>query len=85
LAIAPVIVVILYIYFKDTYKKEPVKTRAISLVLGATVSLHLIFIISAIVSVLIPLTDVKSISQQFIKAFILVALVAAFSKYVIVK
>jgi RsiW-degrading membrane proteinase PrsW (M82 family) len=45
LAIAPVIVVILYIYFKDTYKKEPVKTRAISLVLGATVSLHLIFII----------------------------------------
>lgn len=53
--------------------------------LVATVNLYLIFIISTIVSILIPLTDVKSISQQFIKAFILVALVAAFSKYVIVK
>jgi hypothetical protein len=71
--------------FKDTYKKEPVKARAISFVLGATVNLHLIFIISTIVSILIPLTDVKSISHQFIKAFILVVLVAAFSKYVIVK
>ena len=85
LAIAPVIVVILYIYFKDTYEKEPVKILAISFVLGATVSLLLTFIISTIVSVLIPLTDAKSIFQQFIKAFILVALVEEFSKYVIVK
>jgi hypothetical protein len=40
---------------------------------------------SAIVSVLIPLTGVTSTFQQFIKAFILVARVTAFSKYVVVK
>ena len=85
LAIAPVAVVILYIYFKDKYEKEPIKTVAISFLLGATASLLITVIISSIVSIFIPLTDAKSIFQQFIKAFVLVALVEEFSKYIIVK
>ena len=43
LAIAPVAVVILYIYFKDKYEKEPIKIVAISFFLGATVSIILTF------------------------------------------
>ena len=85
LAIAPVIVVILYIYFKDKYEKEPIKILAISFLLGATVSIILTFIIGYIASSLVPLTDVKSVSQQFIKAFFTVALVEEFSKYIIVR
>ena len=85
LAIVPVTVVILYIYFKDKYGKEPIKILAISFLLGATVSIILTFIIGYIASSLVPLTDVKSVSQQFIKAFFTVALVEEFSKYIIVR
>jgi RsiW-degrading membrane proteinase PrsW (M82 family) len=85
LAIAPVTVVILYIYFKDKYEKEPIKIVAISFLLGATVSIILTFTLGYIASSLVPLTDVKSISQQFIKAFFTVALVEEFSKYIIVR
>ena len=85
LAIAPITVVILYIYFKDKYEKEPIKILAISFLLGATVSIILTFIIGYIASSLVPLTDVKSVSQQFIKAFFTVALVEEFSKYIIVR
>ena len=85
LAIAPVAVVILYIYFKDKYEKEPIKIVAISFLLGATVSIILTFTLGYIASSLVPLTDAKSISQQFIKAFFTVALVEEFSKYIIVR
>lgn len=85
LAIAPITVVILYIYFKDKYEKEPIKILAISFLLGATVSIILTFIIGYIASSFVPLTDVKSVSQQFIKAFFTVALVEEFSKYIIVR
>ena len=85
LAIAPVAVVILYIYFKDKYEKEPIKIVVISFLLGATVSIILTFTLGYIASSLVPLTDVKSISQQFIKAFFTVALVEEFSKYIIVR
>ena len=85
LAIAPVTVVILYIYFKDKYEKEPIKILAISFFLGATVSIILTFTIGYIASSLVPITDTKSVSQQFIKAFFTVALVEEFSKYIIVR
>ena len=62
LAIVPVTVVILYIYFKDKYGKEPIKILAISFLLGATVSIILTFILGSIVSFLVLLTDAKSVS-----------------------
>ena len=43
LGIALVTVVILYIYLKDKYEKEPIKIVAISFFLGATVSIILTF------------------------------------------
>ena len=85
LAIAPVTVVIIYIYFKDKYEKEPIKILAISFFLGATVSIILTFTIGYIASSLVPITDAKSVSQQFIKAFFTAALVEEFSKYIIVR
>ena len=85
LAIAPITIVILYIYFKDKYEKEPIKILALSFLLGATISLLITLILGSIASILIPVTDAKSIFQQFLKAFISVALVEEFSKYIIVK
>ena len=85
LAIAPVTVVILYVYFKDKYEKEPIKILAISFFLGATVSIILTFTIGYLASSLVPIADAKSVSQQFIKAFFTVALVEEFSKYIIVR
>ena len=85
LAIAPVTVVILYIYFKDKYEKEPIKIVVISFLLGATVSIILTFTLGYIASSIVPLADVNSVSQQFIKAFFTVALVEEFSKYIIVR
>jgi RsiW-degrading membrane proteinase PrsW (M82 family) len=85
IAIVLVTIVILYIYFKDKYEKEPIKILALSFLLGATVSLLITFIIGSIVSILIPLADANSVFKQFVKAFITVALVKEFSKYIIVK
>jgi RsiW-degrading membrane proteinase PrsW (M82 family) len=77
--------VILYTYFKDKYKKESIKIIARSFFLGTTVSIILTFTIGYIASSLLPITDAKSLSQQFIKAFFTVALVEEFSKYIIVR
>ncbi|AUC86500.1 PrsW family intramembrane metalloprotease [Polaribacter sp. ALD11] len=85
LAIAPVTIIILYIYFKDKYEKEPIGILTKSFLLGATVSIILTFILGYIASIFIPITDIKNVFQQFLKAFIVVALVEEFSKYVIVK
>ena len=85
LAIAPVTIVILYIYFKDKYEKEPIGVLTKSFLLGATISIILTFILGYIASIFIPLTDPKSVFQQFLKAFFVVALVEEFSKYIIVR
>ena len=53
--------------------------------LGATASVLITAILSGFLMNLIPLTDSKSIFQQFIQAFFVVALVEEFAKFVIVK
>lgn len=85
LAIAPVTIIILYIYFKDKFEKEPIAILSKSFLLGATVSVLITAIIGSFASHLLPITDEKSIFQQLIKALIVVALVEEFSKYVIVR
>ena len=40
-AIAPVIIIILYIYSKDKYEKEPIRLLFFSFLLGAVVSVIL--------------------------------------------
>lgn len=85
LAVAPAMIIMVYIYFKDKFEKEPIPFLLKNFVLGATVSILLTFVLGAIVSYLIPVTDVKSVLQMLLKAFVTVALVEEFAKYVIVR
>lgn len=85
LAIAPATIIVLYIYFKDKFEKEPIGFLFKNFLLGATVSIVITTILGGFASKLIPLTNETSVLQQFLKAFIVVALVEEFSKYVIVR
>mgnify|MGYP000518921623 CR=1 FL=1 len=85
LAVAPAMVIILYIYFKDKFEKEPIKFLFKNFTLGATASILITFVLGAIVGNLIPVTDGRSVLQMFVKAFVTIALVEEFSKYVIVR
>lgn len=85
LAVAPVMVIILYIYFKDKFEKEPILFLFKNFLLGAFASILITFILSIVASVVFTVTDYESVFQQFIKAFVVVALVEEFSKYIIVK
>ncbi len=84
-AIAPAFIVIIYIYLKDKYEKEPKRVMLFSFLLGAIVSVLITTILYLIFDYLLPLPDDNSISQQFIKAFFVVALIEEFSKYVVVR
>lgn len=84
LAIAPAMVIILYIYFKDKFEKEPIKFLFKNFVMGATASILITAILGGFAANVYPLED-SNIFHQFIKAFVVVALVEEFSKYVIVK
>ncbi|NNE31103.1 MAG: PrsW family intramembrane metalloprotease [Winogradskyella sp.] len=85
LAVAPVMAIILYVYFQDKYEKEPKGLLLVSFILGAIVSILIVTVIYLFTGNFIPLTDEYSIWQQFIQAFIVVALSEEFSKYIIVK
>ena len=84
-AIAPVIIIILYIYFKDKYEKEPKRLLLYNFLLGAIVSIIITSILYYVFDIVLPLLNKTSIFQQFIKAFFVVALVEEFSKYIIVR
>ncbi|PWK17420.1 PrsW family intramembrane metalloprotease [Xanthomarina spongicola] len=85
LAIAPVFVIILYIYLKDEYEKEPRRLLLYNFLLGAIVSVLITTILYLGADILFPLKDEFSITQQFFKAFLVVALIEEFSKYIIVR
>ncbi|WP_425075153.1 PrsW family intramembrane metalloprotease [Psychroserpens sp. S379A] len=85
LAIAPILIIIVYIYCKDKYEKEPKGLLLLSFAFGAIVSIIITTILYLVFDVILPLKDDFSILQQFIKAFFVVALVEEFSKYVIVR
>jgi len=85
LAIAPVFAILLYIYVQDKHEKEPRGLLISSFLFGAIVSIIIVFILYFFTGRLIPVTDKFSVWQQFIQAFIVVALSEEFSKYVIVK
>ncbi|QMU63740.1 MAG: PrsW family intramembrane metalloprotease [Flavobacteriaceae bacterium] len=85
LAVTPAMVIIGYIYIRDKFEKEPFKLLVINFFLGAVVSVLITIIFGTILGVLLPVDDEKSIFQMLIKAFIIVALIEEFSKYVIVR
>ena len=85
LSIAPILIIIAYIYIHDKYEKEPPILLLGSFVLGAVVSVLIVLGLYVITGQLFPLTDKYSIWQQFVHAFVVVGLSEEFSKYVIVK
>ena len=85
MAMAPVFIIILYIYVKDKYEKEPKRLLLLGFVLGAVVSVLITTILYSGFDVLLPLTNHYSIQQQFIRAFLVVGLTEEFSKYIIVR
>lgn len=84
-ALAPIAVVLIWIYIKDKYEKESKRTLAFTFILGAILSIIITTILYALSDLIIPLRDDTSVLQQFIKAFFVVALIEEFSKYVIVR
>jgi len=84
-AIAPIFITVIYIYIKDKYEKEPKHLLVSSFLLGAVVSIIITTILYYTIELFLPLNDNFSIIQQFIKAFVVVALVEEFSKYIIVR
>lgn len=85
LALAPIVVILIYIYVKDKYEKEPIGVLVKNFFLGAVVSIIITAVLGFAANIIFPITDEKSILQQFVKAFFVVALVEEFSKYIIVK
>lgn len=85
LAVAPSMVIMLYIYFKDKIEKEPVKLVLRNFILGATASIFITSILGGIMNHVLPVTDPKSVFQQFLKAFFVVALVEELSKFFVVR
>lgn len=84
-SVAPVFIIILYIYFKDKYEKEPKRLLFYNFLLGAIVSIIITSILYYAFDIVLPLPNKTSIFQQFIKAFFVVGLVEEFSKYLIVR
>lgn len=83
LALSPGIAIGIYIYLKDHHEREPIGFLLMSFFYGA---------LSTVITLLIswPLTasvsiDPNSISDQFLNAFFLVALVEEFSKFLFVR
>lgn len=85
LAIAPIFIIILYVYFKDKYDKEPKGLLLASFLLGAIGSIVITTVIYSGFDKILHLNDNFSVPQKFIKAFLVVGLTEEFSKYIIVK
>src|SRR6267154_4956357 len=83
LALAPGAVIGLYIYIKDKYEREPIRLVVLSFFLGVA-STVVTLLISLPINYFIP-TDEKSLSEQAIHAFLLVALIEEFSKFIFVR
>lgn len=85
IAVFPILVVIIFIYVKDKFEKEPKGFLLKNFLLGAFVSVLITLVLGVLGDFLFPITEQQSVIQQFVKAFFVVALVEEFSKYIIVK
>ncbi|RKE94766.1 PrsW family intramembrane metalloprotease [Ichthyenterobacterium magnum] len=85
LAVAPIFIIIVYVYLKDKHEKEPKSFLFKNFLLGAIVSIIVTTLIYVLIDLVLPLNDKTSVLQQFIKAFFLVGLTEEFSKYIMVR
>lgn len=83
LALAPGAVIGLYVYLKDKYEPEPIRLVVLSFFLGF-MSIVITLAISFPVNWLVPI-DEKDLTEQAIHAFLLVALIEEFSKFIFVR
>lgn len=84
-ALVPVFVIILYIYLKDKYEKEPKRLLLLTFALGAVVSIIITSFIYLLADYFYPIPFNTNVLDQFIKAFLIVGLTEEFSKYIIVR
>ncbi len=85
LALAPVLTVLVFIYFMDKYEKEPIRLLISNFFLGAIVSIIITTFLYVLIDIPLPLHNRTSVFEQFIKAFFVVGLTEEFSKYIIVR
>ncbi|WP_046743295.1 PrsW family intramembrane metalloprotease [Kordia zhangzhouensis] len=85
LSIAPALLVIIYIYYSDKYDKEPKHLLFVCFFLGAVGSILIASVSHLVVSQYFPVLENPVVWIQFFKAFIVVALVEEFSKYIFVR
>lgn len=83
LALAPGIAIGVYIYLKDRHEREPVGLLIRSFFFGL-LSIFVTLLISQVLGVFVTL-DEMSISEQAVHAFLIVALVEEFSKFIFVR
>jgi RsiW-degrading membrane proteinase PrsW (M82 family) len=83
-AVAPIFIIILYIYFKDKYEKEPRRLLFYNFLLGAIVSIVVTSVLYYAIGSIIEFSR-TSIFEQFIYTFFVVGLCEEFSKYIIVR
>jgi len=84
-ATAPVITVIIYIYIKDEFEKEPKLLLLYNFLFGAIASILISSVLYLLYDILLPHPDRLNVFHQFLKAFFMVGLVEEFSKYIIVR
>ena len=84
-AIAPVFIVIIYIYIKDKFEKESKLLLFYTFLFGAILSILISTILYVIYDSFLPKAEEFSVLDQFIRAFFVVALIEEFSKYIIVR
>ncbi len=85
LALAPVALIIFYIYLRDKYEKEPKRLMIYCFVFGGIFSIVITTILYMFFDLFFPLNNEYSVIQQFVRAFFIVALTEEFSKYIIVR
>src|SRR6188474_732711 len=83
IATAPGVAIGLYIYLKDKHEREPIGLLIRAFMYGI-LSTILALIISFPINAVVPI-DEKNIGEQAIHAFLLVALIEEFSKFVFVR
>ncbi len=83
LALAPGVAIGLYIYWKDEHEREPIGLLVKSFSLGVA-STILTLLISWSINTIIAI-DHASVAQEAVHAFILVALIEEFSKFIFVR
>lgn len=83
LALAPGVAIGVYIYLKDKHEREPIGLLMRSFFFGI-LSIFVTLIISAIINQFVTINE-QDVSEQAVHAFLIVALVEEFSKFIFIR